>query len=237
MCTLTFYKDHQKVIFTSNRDEKLERAAAVSIEKKILSNQTIFYPEDPKHKGTWFVVSNSGNVLVLLNGAKNKHISSPPYRKSRGLILIEIADSEHVIQKWKQINLLNIEPFTIIVYFNHQLFQLIWDGNTKKRLQLNENQAHIWSSSTLYEKEIIIERKKWFKDWMFQIKKPLNSIDFYDFHTNTQKNDLTNGLIINRNNMMATKNITQCILENNAFQLIHNELISHLRTEVSEPLK
>jgi uncharacterized protein with NRDE domain len=52
--------------------------------------QECYLPEDPKAGGTWYVVDENGTVLVLLNGAEEKHTIKLSYRKSRGLIVLDI---------------------------------------------------------------------------------------------------------------------------------------------------
>ncbi len=58
-----------------------------------------------------------------------------------------------------------------------------------------------------------------------------------NFHTNTQKSNLQNGLVINRNHTMLTKNITQCVVEKNEFTLTHYDLISNDKTIITEPIR
>jgi hypothetical protein len=44
----------------------------------------VIYPKDPKAGGTWYVVDENGTVLVLLNGAEEKHTIKLSYRKKPG---------------------------------------------------------------------------------------------------------------------------------------------------------
>lgn len=53
--------------------------------------------------------------MVLLNGAKEKHLVKPFYRKSRGLIVLEIASENDSLECWKKIDLTEIEPFTMVL--------------------------------------------------------------------------------------------------------------------------
>jgi len=236
MCTVSFYRDNSKVIITSNRDEHINRPSAISLKKTSYGAKTVYYPKDPQAGGTWFVVNSIGFVFVLLNGAKDKHIPNPPYRKSRGLILLDIINSNNFLEEWNLINLSNIEPFTVIAFVNHQLFQICWNEVEKSLIQLDSNKAYIWSSSTLYSEAIISKRERWFSEFLNQNKETICSDDFISFHTNTQKNDTQNGLVINRNNSMLTKNITQCEITKNNFTLTHLDLISKKKSIISEVL-
>jgi uncharacterized protein with NRDE domain len=55
-----------------------------------VNGKNVIYPKDPKAGGTWYVVDENGTVLVLLNGAEEKHTIKLSYRKSRGLIVLDI---------------------------------------------------------------------------------------------------------------------------------------------------
>lgn len=236
MCTVSFYRDNSKVIITSNRDEHLNRPSAISPKKIFCGAKTLYYPKDPQAGGTWFAVSSHGFVFVLLNGGEVKHITNPPYRKSRGLVLLDIINSDNFLEGWNLINLSNIEPFTVIAFVNNQLFQISWNEIEKSLIQLDANKAYIWSSTTLYSKAVISLRKCWFYEFLNQNKKNICSNDFISFHTNTNKNDNQNGLVMNRNNLMLTKNITQCEITKDNFTLTHFDLISKEKSIISEIL-
>ena len=90
MCTVSFIFTDGKVILTSNRDEKILRPTAIAPKKYSINNKNIFFPKDAKAGGTWYAVTDEANVAVLLNGAAEKHQLKPSYRKSRGLILLDI---------------------------------------------------------------------------------------------------------------------------------------------------
>ena len=236
MCTVSFYRDNSKVIITSNRDENINRPAADSPKKISNGAKTLYYPKDPQSGGTWFAVNSFGFVFVLLNGAEAKHIPNPPYRKSRGLILLDIINSDNFLEKWNLINLSNIEPFTVIAFVENQLFQIRWNEVEKSLVQLDINSSYIWSSITLYKDDIISKRELWFSEFLNENKENTSSDDFLSFHTNTQKNDTQNGLVINRNNFMLTKNITQCEITKSNFTLTHLDLISQEKSIISENL-
>jgi hypothetical protein len=226
MCTVTYYKDDDKIILTSNRDENISRPSATKIKAASFNTGTIYYPFDPKGKGTWFATKNNGVTVVLLNGAERKHIAKPPYRKSRGLILLEIIQMENILLGWKKIDLHKIEPFTLIVASHNDLMKLTWNGKTKKIKYLDHSIPHIWSSVTLYSNSIIKKRQKWFNDFIIQKQSVLNEKELIYFHRNTQANDVENGIFMNRNNITLTKNITQAIIKENKLSLEHFDILT-----------
>src|SRR5688500_10833072 len=93
MCTVTFIPSKQGMFLTSNRDEKNLRASAVYPAVYEFSSGKTIFPKDADAGGTWIAVHQNGNAIVLLNGGLFKHIPAPPYRKSRGLIVLDLIDS------------------------------------------------------------------------------------------------------------------------------------------------
>jgi hypothetical protein len=232
MCTVSFVYSNGKTIITSNRDEKVLRESAIEPRNYYINNKNILFPKDLKAGGTWFAVDENANVLVLLNGADEKHKVLLPYRKSRGLIVLDIISSASPKDFWNEIDLENIEPFTLVLFQNSQLFQLRWNGNQKETLVLDECKNHVWSSATLYSKEIREKRSEWFYSFLEKITFP-SAIEMFHFHRNTEKENLENGLVINRNEEMKTLSITQAILEKNKGEVAHHDLITNLSFETT----
>lgn len=232
MCTVTFVCSNGKIIITSNRDEQILRPHAIQPEKYIINNKTIIYPKDPKAGGTWYAIDENGSILVLLNGADEKHHVSGNFRKSRGLIVLDIISSFSPIKAWQEIDLDNIEPFTLILFEDNNLYQLRWNGSKKDKLNLDENQNCIWSSTTLYSKEIRENRARWFFEYM-NSKEIFTEQDLFDFHRYTKNEDIENGLIINRNDFLKTLSITQTTIENSEVKMKHYDLVNKKEYENS----
>lgn len=224
MCTVSFVNNNGVVIITSNRDEKVIRPGAIVPRNYGHNGKNIMYPKDSKAGGTWFAMDENGTVLVLLNGGITKHNPVLPYRKSRGLIALEIIAHNSPKDFWKQIDLDNIEPFTLVLYQEEVLFELIWDGSVKRMTQLDESQNHIWSSVTLYPDEVRKERAAWFFDFL-KDKNEISALDMLDFHRNTHSDDTQNGLIINRENTMKTLSVTQTVIEQNKGVMKYYDLV------------
>ena len=224
MCTVSFVNSQEGVIITSNRDEKVIRPSAVAPKNYGLNGKNLIYPKDPKAGGTWFVIDENRTVLVLLNGGKTKHIPELFYRKSRGLIALDIISSTSPKDFWDQINLEDIEPFTLVLYQQEKLYELIWDGLIKIKTILDADKNHIWSSVTLYPKEIRQKRSNWFMDFLMN-KKEISSSEMLNFHRNTEHGDSENGLVINRENVLKTSSITQAVIDKNKCVLRYYDLV------------
>jgi hypothetical protein len=224
MCTVSFVNNNGVVMITSNRDEKVIRPGAIVPRNYKQNGKNIMYPKDSKAGGTWFAMDENGTVLVLLNGGITKHISTSSYRKSRGLIALDIIANDSPKDFWKEIDLDSIEPFTLVLYQEKTLYELIWDGFVKRKTKLDETQNHIWSSVTLYSDEIRKERSDWFFDFL-KDKKEISPLDMLDFHRNTHSDDTQNGLIINRENTMKTLSVTQTVMEQNKGVMKYYDLV------------
>lgn len=225
MCTLTFVATKSKFIITHNRDEQTARESAIEPKTYFVNNKPILFPKDPKAGGTWFAVAENGTVLVLLNGAAEKHSSKPYYRKSRGLIVLDLISAAMVLNKWEQINLTDIEPFTLMLFEEEHLYQLQWNGENKFNQKLDSSKPYIWSSSTLYSQEIRDNRAQWFRLFL-ENNKNVNELSLIDFHQNTETNNTENGLIINRNGKLKTLSITQSVIENKKVVTNYSDLVA-----------
>jgi uncharacterized protein with NRDE domain len=225
MCTVSFVCTNDKVIITSNRDEKIIRPSAVPPKNYTLNGKNIIYPKDSKAGGTWYVVDENGTVLVLLNGAEEKHQVQLPYRKSRGQIVLEMISSVSPKEFWNEIDLENIEPFTLVLFQDKALFQLRWNGVEKSALDLEIDKNYIWSSSTLYSKAIREQRSSWFYTFL-DANPEITEDKMLHFHRYTETDNDENGLVINRNDELKTLSITQSVIEKNKVMIRHLDLIA-----------
>jgi hypothetical protein len=182
----------------------------------------IIYPKDVKANGSWIAFTQTGNAAVLLNGAFAKHIAKPPYRKSRGVVFIDIISNAQPEFCFLGMNLEMIEPFTLVLFVNSFLFEGRWDGEQKYFVQLNEKENYIWSSATLYTPEIINKRKQWFDKWLAE-NPNLSSTDVFNFHRFAGDGDTANSILMNRNEML-TISITGIEINMNAATMQHFDL-------------
>ena len=236
MCTVTYIKYNDQYFFTSNRDENINRQAALHPQKNVHENVNLYYPEDPVGKGTWFCVKNNGTICILLNGAQKKHVSNGPYLKSRGLVLLDLIKKENITLGWEEIKLEKTEPFTIIAFSSGKLFQLRWNGIEKETIELNPDEAYIWSSATLYTEEIMAQRQTWFEAFLKCNDANIDGDKILTFHSDTQKENTENGLQIHRSNDILTKNITQCVMRKNDFTITHLDLLTQEKTILEDEI-
>ncbi|MBP6022475.1 NRDE family protein [Ferruginibacter sp.] len=201
MCTVVFVPGTNKYYFASLRDEDPKRAKAVT--PTLQSNNEVMYlsPVDPVGGGTWIGVNEMGHVIILLNGGFEKHQVGGPYLKSRGVIVKELLGVAMPVVDWMLMDMENIEPYTLIVWADNNLFQLVWDGTEKHRIRLAMDTPYLWSSSTLYNNKIKTYRKELFENWMATTP-AISKTSVLDFFNTVADNE--NGFIINRNERIKT---------------------------------
>lgn len=209
MCTVTFIpQSFSEFVLTSNRDESPIR---LTIPPAIynVDEVALLFPKDEVAGGTWFGVSEQQRLICLLNGGFNAHKRAENYRMSRGLIVTNLLASENAVAEIDAYDFMGIEPFTIIMVDwkkELQLYELVWDGNSK---YLSEKPLipHIWSSSLLYSEEMKKKREAWFSDFIINNLNP-SKTDILQFHKLAGEGSLDTNLVMDRG-FVKTKSITQ----------------------------
>jgi len=210
MCTLTYVPSKSGAIITSNRDEHEGRGdTKFPVEQKI-NNLKVVFPQDPKAGGTWIASASNNSVAVLLNGAFVKHKHRPPYRKSRGLVLLDFFKYQSVEDFKNHYELNDIEPFTIVSIKKNTVAlveEFRWDGKKKYLTELDAEIPHIWSSATLYSPEVILERRHWFSEML--TSENISPKKMQHFHEFGGKSDSKNNFKMDRGNGLRTISISQ----------------------------
>ena len=207
MCTVTYIPHHEKVFLASNRDEKHWRSAAIPPREYEFPSGKIYFPRDGDAGGSWIAVHENRNVIVLLNGGWEKHIPDPPYEKSRGVVLLDLIQTPRPFDHFRSYNLENIEPFTLVMRGTGQLAECRWDGERKHAKKLDASLPHIWSSVTLYSKQVVAKREAWFEEWL-KSQTGITLDDVLHFHQFTGDGDQHNDLLMNRDGQVYTVSIT-----------------------------
>lgn len=226
MCTVTYYPTGKgDFILTSNRDESPQRPMASAPSLYRFQSEPVIFPKDPQAGGTWIACSQS-HTLCLLNGADQLHQRKLPYRKSRGLILLDFFTYRNVRQYVEFNDFSGIEPFTLVIVDHQlkQLNQLRWNGQRLECLEMNADQAHIWSSHTLYTHETVANRKSWFETFLQGKKTDAPGKDLLDFHRFGGTGDPEQDLVMSREGRVMTVSITQINCYNGLPQMEYADL-------------
>lgn len=233
MCTVSFVAYRAQVYLTSNRDEKQTRARAVPPAPQHTTSGTLLFPRDPVAGGTWIAVKDTGDAAVLLNGALYPHQPAPPYRQSRGLVILHILKREDPNAFLLQYNCTGIEPFTLILFTRKQLYEYRWDGVEKSVTHLDATKSYLWSSATLYSPEVMGKRKRWFDEWLINNPEPTQQ-EITRFHRFAGDGDAANDLFMNRNNETYTSSISSIAINENGIKMNYWDALENTGF-ISEP--
>jgi hypothetical protein len=227
MCTVSFIPAKDKVFITSNRDEKGWRKPAAQPAFYTASKCDMLFPRDGSKGGSWISLCSNGNAGVLLNGAFEKHEPMPPYAKSRGLVFLDTMDAANPLKKFLKQSLAGIEPFTLILWQQNNLYECRWDAFEKKHCQpLKSYRPYIWSSATLYNQETRKKREYWFAKWLSKNNQPTQQ-GILDFHHFAGDGDITNDLFMNRDGKVFTVSITSIRIEEEKGTLTYLDTVSN----------
>ena len=224
MCTVTYIpQPNNNFILTSNRDEAPHRSPQNMTQIELHGLELIF-PKDAGAGGTWITAANDGRVVCLLNGAFEKHKHQPPYRRSRGIMVLDYFKYNSAVEFYEQYDFEGMEPFTFVLVGKNELHELRWDEKKAHLKELDTRGYYIWSSATLYTPEIRLKREVWFNDWLgnrndFRLK------EIQEFHLHGGERDEWNGFVMNRMNLVQTVSITNVIKKNNRMEMIYNDLL------------
>ncbi len=225
MCTLTFIPLDEHWIITSNRDEFHERADVLFPVLKEIKNKKVWFPREPLAGGTWIATTETGDVRVLLNGALEKHDHRPPYRKSRGLVLLDSYESSDLVVFSEEYDLEGIEPFTMIQFWKerNKIIEFIWDGQYKYLNLKDSRHAYIWSSVTLYPPEVIEAKTNLFSHWLDNnVPLPENLLEFHQFEGKGKSKPAIRARFSDE---LSTVSISQAVVSNDSVFFLFKNLL------------
>lgn len=225
MCTVSYLpiSEHQ-FILTSNRDEAPNRAAA-EIVAEDRYGKALLYPRDPQANGSWIVLSDTRQLVCILNGAFEKHKHRPPYRLSRGIMALEFFSFDNASHFFENYIFEGIEPFTMLIYDQGTLYDARWDEQMLLVEEKNPAHPHLWSSCTLYDNMWQQKRRRWFYDWQDH-NKVYTQEAILDFHHNAGEGNPAYDVIMNRNDEVRTTSISSAQLEADRFTFRFEDLQS-----------
>jgi len=225
MCTVTYIPTESGFLLTSNRDEQVTRPALPPMKYQV-HGQTVFFPKEKTAQGTWISTSESLFTLCLLNGGFERHVRQPPYRKSRGLVLLDFFEYNDVEAFAEDYDFEGIEPFTLIIVLcknARTVHQLTWDGNQIYLEEKSSTKPHIWSSSTLYDEDTRLQREDWFFQFMYNYPDATLD-DALFFHHFGGSGDQQNSIVMQRE-AVQTISITAIEADAASKRIVHEDLI------------
>ena len=229
MCTVTYLPlSNSSFILTSNRDEGQYRKIALPPDKYEVHDTTVYFPKDMDAYGTWFAAAETKFTLCILNGAFEPHKHNPPYRLSRGIMLLDFFKYNNVQKFISQYDFEGIEPFTLLIFEQSPdtgIHELRWDGIKIYTTVYDASKPLIWSSAQLYTKEVIRQREEWFAAWL-DAKNEFTIDNIIHFHKTGGTGDRDTDLLMNRDGIVFTVSITSIRREEKESLMRYEDLIS-----------
>jgi hypothetical protein len=219
MCILSIVKSNLDIVITSNRDEQRSRKNSLAPEIIDLGDHKAIIARDAQAQGTWLLTDNLGRTAILLNGAFESHIPAPPYRESRGIILMNLFQEENFKSAFLFYNLKNIEPFQVIYLDPERAFQCVWDGNQKHLFAVDFSTPQVFFSPTLYTKEQQDEKRNHFFKTLGEIDS-IDSAQLLEIHSNQNINSSDLNFFMSREHQ-TTKSISQVELNSTKTKYVH----------------
>ena len=224
MCTVTYIpQGPESFVLSSNRDENPARSPQ-QLSREERQHHTLIFPRDTSAGGTWIAAETDNRVVCLLNGAFEKHHHRPPYKQSRGIMVLDFFNYPSATDFSEKYDFDGIEPFTLVLPEKGRLFELRWDEKQVHFRELDARDFHIWSSATLYPEPVQKKRVNWFENWL--LKRSDFSLEaIHNLHLHGGDGDSWNDYVMNRNGLVQTVSISHIVKTPRALDFIYYDLL------------
>jgi Transport and Golgi organisation 2 len=233
MCTVTFLPARNGFTLTHNRDEAPSRTLYSIEQQQTRRGELLLFPRDASAGGSWIVTAENGNTACLLNGAFVLHKRTPPYRRSRGLMMLDFFDFENPDDFFENYDLDGIEPFTFLFFQPGKVVELRWDGSAKHLKNLAPNEAHFWCSATLYPDDMQQKREQVFRQWLAARggQRAPDPGALLQLHLTGSVGDPEYDYVMERGGRVRTLSITQVVLRKKITRMRYLDLLEGNRDE------
>lgn len=216
----------------------MDRPTSKEFQVKEINQSKVYYPEDLEAHGSWIAFSDNGTAACLMNGGSIPHKRKSQYRKSRGLVVLESFEFNTVTDFHQHYDFEDIEPFTLLIRSEREFYKIIHNEQETLIEAQDPGLRNIWSSTTLYTKEVRDKREKWFEAWLAG-NPELNSLSIRNFHRSAGEGDNENDLVMSRWGLLKTLSVTQISVIEQKAQLVYQDFIqdsiANLEVSVNHP--
>jgi hypothetical protein len=144
---------------------------------------------------------------------------------SRGLMLLKYFDFQTAEEFKLEFDFENIAPFTMVLYNQKILYELVWDGVDSHFSEVDEAFS-IWSSVQLYKPSTRIEKKDRFTKWASEYSE-FKADTLIDFHLEGHPDFLI------ENDRVKTVSVTNLAFSEEASSIKHKDLVENREFELN----
>ncbi|MGC4054191.1 MAG: NRDE family protein [Paludibaculum sp.] len=185
MCTVSWLHHESGYELLCNRDEKLTRKPAMAPRLQRRDGVRFIAPVDGDCGGTWISANESGVALCLLNGANlgaSAAASPAGGARSRGLVLLELADASSAMAACEQLASTDLDgtaPFTLVA-LEPGLPAAVseWNGHELAILPNGDPFMPLISSS--FDTQAVCSLRR--KEFTLRTKARVDALSLYHFH-------------------------------------------------------
>lgn len=228
MCTVSYIPLSKGYLLTTNRDEDPSRESLLPQTRLIPGGRQILAPFDASKGGTWIAADYEGRAACTLNGALKNHTRKPPYRRSRGLLILDAFGAPDFDTYLREADPSGMEPFSILLVEPGRIQRWVWDGRHTHFFEPDPGEIHLWSSSTLYTREEHAAKEAWFRSVLRQ--EGSNRETLLKIHGNEGPTPF----ILDRPEV-RTVSITQIVLEDGLIDLTYNQIEDNETARITLP--
>lgn len=229
MCTLTYIpKEKGEFILTHSRDESVKRRLAAPPVKRKINGTDHIFPIDPVGMGTWIGGSESGRTAALINGGTREHLHNPPYRHSRGKVILDYFEVENFQEFYDLYQFEGLEPFTLLVFENGNIFKIIHDEDHTAYSQMDPDVPFLISSLSIYTDRSRSQRADAFLRWLDN-RDGVDQKDILDFHNELVFEREPDKSKIPGDHILRTVSVTSILDSVSTVSINYHDLVNDIR--------
>jgi uncharacterized protein with NRDE domain len=177
MCTLTIVPYEDGFQLGCNRDERLERPAALPPQVHLAGDLLAAFPIDIPGGGTWIGVNERGLVTAVLNRTiAGDRPAAATARCSRGTLarhVLAAEDLDHAVGRLMALPLRAFDPFTVVIAQGRSLGVVTSDGYQYAVTVQALDRPACFTSSSLGDALVLPPRLELFERAVARAREPL----------------------------------------------------------------
>lgn len=212
MCTVSISRHENRLIVTSNRDERRTRDEA-GIRQELVGDTQRIYPVDAQAHGTWVGVNDFGLASSLLNMYESDYKGNI----SRGLIIPRLLEFQTLTEarEWLNVSFQVAEysAFVLLLMDRDTLYRYRWDGVSMDEELIEFDHYFLESSSSVDLVNTITHRQNIFKEWQAKPGMDHSANGLLTFHCYREEGNATQSICMARE-LTHTKSVSQIEIAN-----------------------